>query len=59
MTILIGNKYNIIDKLGEGAFGKIFIGENIITKERVAIKIENLDEKIMLKNDLKLEKSND
>ena len=54
MSFVIANKYNIIKKIGEGSFGKIFIGENIITKENVAIKIDDLDDKIMLKNEAKI-----
>lgn len=39
-TKLINNKYKIIEKIGEGAFGSIYKGENIRTHEYVAIKIE-------------------
>jgi serine/threonine protein kinase len=37
---LINNKYKLLDKIGEGSFGYIHKGENIRTKEQVAIKIE-------------------
>jgi serine/threonine protein kinase len=37
---LINNKYILLDKIGEGSFGYIHKGENIRTKENVAIKIE-------------------
>ena len=37
---LIANKYKLLDKIGEGSFGTIYKGENIRTKEYVAIKIE-------------------
>jgi len=40
MTHIINNKYILLDKIGEGSFGYIHKGENIRTKEHVAIKIE-------------------
>jgi len=36
----INNKYKILEKIGEGSFGSIYKGENIRTKELVAIKVE-------------------
>ena len=48
----INNKYKLISKLGSGAFGSIYKGENIRTKELVAIKIEPLDANLkLLKNE--------
>ena len=38
--ILIFKKYNLIRNIGGGAFGTVFLGENVWTKEKVAIKIE-------------------
>lgn len=38
--MIIANKYKIIEKLGSGEFGTIFKGENIRTKEQIAIKLE-------------------
>jgi len=49
--IIIGNKYKLIRELGEGSFGKIFEGENIITNDKVAIKIEKKDVKSILKHE--------
>ena len=40
--ILIFKKYNLLHTIGGGAFGKVFLGTNIKTKEKVAIKIEEL-----------------
>jgi len=37
---LIGNKYKLLEKIGEGSFGSIYKGENIRTHELVAIKVE-------------------
>lgn len=49
---LIGNKYKLIEKIGEGAFGSIYKGENIRTKELVAIKVEPIDNNTkLLKNE--------
>lgn len=30
--------YNLIEKIGEGSYGKVYKGENILTKEIIAIK---------------------
>ena len=49
---LINKKYNIIEKIGEGAFGLIYKGENIRTKELVAIKVEPIEKDMkLLKNE--------
>lgn len=37
---MINNKYNLLEKIGEGSFGSIYKGQNIRTKEYVAIKVE-------------------
>lgn len=45
--VLIGDnfKLNAKKKLGSGAFGEIYEGENQQTKEKVAIKLEPIDSK--------------
>ena len=49
---LINNKYNLLEKIGEGSFGSIYKGINIRTKELVAIKIESIEKKTnLLKNE--------
>ena len=48
---LVGNKYKLLEKIGEGSFGSIYKGENIRTKELVAIKVEPI------KNNTKLLKN--
>ena len=49
---LISNKYKLLDKIGEGSFGSIYKGENIRTKEYVAIKIEPIINNMkLLKNE--------
>ena len=48
---LINNKYKLLEKIGEGSFGSIYKGENIRTKELVAIKMEPIT------NDYKLLKN--
>ena len=45
--ILLGINYllNPFDLIGKGAFGQVYAGENIFTKEKVAIKIESKSKK--------------
>ena len=52
---MINNKYKLIEKIGEGSFGSIYKGENIRTRENVAIKVEPIKEGInLLKNETKI-----
>ena len=54
-TIMLANKYKLIEKLKEGSFGIIFKGENVRTSELVAIKFEPKDiDKKTLKNEAKI-----
>ncbi len=49
---IINNKYKILERIGEGAFGSIYRGQNIRTLELVAIKIEAIcNETKLLKNE--------
>jgi serine/threonine protein kinase len=49
---LINNKYLLIDKIGSGSFGSIYRGQNVRTKEFVAIKVEPIiDDLKLLKNE--------
>ena len=49
---LINKKYKIIEKIGEGSFGLIYKGENIRTRELVAIKVEPIKHELkLLKNE--------
>ena len=41
--MIIANKYKIVKEIGQGAFGKVYKGENIRTKELVAIKVEKVN----------------
>jgi len=48
----IANKYLVLQKIGNGSFGIIYKGENIRTKERIAIKIEPIFQNTkLLKNE--------
>ncbi len=49
--IIIGNKYKLLNQIGEGSFGKIFEAEHIITNDKVAVKIEKKDVKSLLKHE--------
>ncbi|XP_021343708.1 uncharacterized protein LOC110443671 [Mizuhopecten yessoensis] len=39
----IGKRYRLIRKLGEGSFGKVFLGTDVTSGESVAIKIEDTE----------------
>jgi len=53
--MIIANKYKITEKLNNGEFGTIFKGENIRTKEQVAIKMESISvETKMLKRETQI-----
>ena len=45
MELRIGNKFRLGRKLGEGSFGDVFMGKNIISNDEVAIKLENRNAK--------------
>jgi len=48
----INNKYILLQKIGSGSFGSIYLGENVRTKEKVAIKMESIkDCAKLLKNE--------
>ena len=42
MEIRVGGKYKLTKRLGSGAFGEVFLGINVKTNEKVAIKFEHL-----------------
>lgn len=49
---LINKKYRILGKIGEGSFGLIYKGENVRTRELVAIKVESIEKDMkLLKNE--------
>jgi len=48
----INKKYRILGKIGEGSFGLIYKGENVRTRELVAIKVEPIEKNMkLLKNE--------
>ena len=53
--MIISNKYEILEQIGEGGFGKIYKGRNIRTGENVAVKVEPIaNETKLLKNETKI-----
>lgn len=51
---MINNKYNLLNKIGEGSFGSIYKAENSRTREEVAIKVEPISYNNLLKNESKI-----
>ena len=52
---MIANKYDLVEKIGSGAFGSIYKGRNVRTNEQVAIKVEPLKhETNLLKNEARI-----
>ena len=52
---VINKKYLILNKIGAGSFGSIYKGQNIRTKEYVAIKVEKINDELrLLKNESKI-----
>ena len=56
MATIISNKYEILNLLGEGTFGKVFKGKNIRSNEEIAIKIQHKDIENVLKHEAKIYK---
>jgi len=54
MSTIIANKYEILELLGEGTFGKVFKGKNIRSNEEIAIKIQHKDIENVLKHEAKI-----
>lgn len=53
--MIISNKYEILEQIGEGGFGKIYKGCNIRTGEHVAVKVEPIASQTkLLKNETKI-----
>ena len=53
-SFIVGNKYKAIRLIGHGSFGSIYLGENINTGNKVAIKIEERQEYSQLENEAKM-----
>ena len=52
---VIGMKYDIIEQIGKGSFGEVYLGKNKRSGEHVAIKCENKESKSkMLKNETRI-----
>ncbi len=56
MSTIIANKYEILEKIGEGTFGKVFKGKNIRSREEIAIKIQHKDIHNVLRQEAKIYK---
>lgn len=56
MSVILGNKYEIIESIGDGTFGRVFKGKNIKTLEITAIKIQYKSDVNIIKYEAKLYK---
>lgn len=45
MEIQIANRFQIVKKIGGGAFGAIYEGKDLMTHQKVAIKLEHMTTK--------------
>ncbi len=54
MTLIVEGKYHLDNKIGEGAFGKIFSGVNKNTNHEVAVKIEKKSNVSPLRNEARI-----
>ena len=54
MALIVEGKYRLDQKVGEGAFGKIFSGINKNTQEEVAVKIERCCDGSPLRNEARI-----
>lgn len=55
MAVIIAKKYELLEKIGEGAFGAIYMGKNSRTNDKVAIKVESIAGNTkLLKNETKI-----
>ena len=50
--IILDDRYKILQKLGEGAFGAVYKGKDILTKDRVAIKLETIKNHSQIPNEV-------
>lgn len=46
MEIVVGARYTVLDPIGSGSFGDIFKGQDMVTHEFVAIKLEKAQENV-------------
>ena len=56
MSTILANKYEILELIGEGSFGKVFKGKNILSRQEIAIKIQRKDITNVLKHEAKIYK---
>lgn len=42
MDIRVAGRFKLIKKIGHGSFGKIYEGFDLISQERVAVKLEHM-----------------
>ena len=52
--MIINNKYTILNEIGGGAFGRLYIGKHIYTDELVAIKLQQEEGGIVIRNEAKI-----
>ena len=45
INIIVGERYRLIRRVGQGSFGQVFEGEDIISGQKVAVKLEETSKK--------------
>lgn len=48
------NKYDLLEIINKGSFGEVYKGKNIRTNERVAVKVETINQVSLLKNEARI-----
>ena len=45
MNIVVGDRYKLLRRIGQGSFGQVFEGVDLISGARVAVKLEEINVK--------------
>lgn len=45
LNIVVGDRYKLLRRIGQGSFGQVFEGVDLISGARVAVKLEEINVK--------------